>query len=86
MGFGDKMFPAACNPYNVWLEELGACRHCPLKSVDEPFFELATPREDNMGTSIMSGLNDWELLLLANFSAAGKTRDCCRQKLVGQIL
>lgn len=86
MGLGDKIFPGACNPYNIWLEELDACWHCPLQSSDEPYFELVAPKEDKMGTSIMSGAKDWELLLLASLSGAGKTRGCCRQKLVGQIL
>lgn len=85
MGFGDKIFSSTCNSY-IWLEDLGACRHCPFKSPDEPFFELVTPKEDNMGTSIMSGAEDWELLLLARLSRADKTRGCCCQKLFGQIL
>lgn len=78
MGYGDKIFLGVCNLYNIWLVELGVCRYCLLKFVEELFFELVIFREDNMGIFIMSGVKYWELLLFVSFLGVGKIRCCCR--------
>lgn len=51
MGLDGKMFPDACNPYSIWLAELGTCRHGPFRSSDFELFRLAMPREESLGTS-----------------------------------